>query len=271
MISFWKATKKFASLLGASALVMCSAVPAYATGEGTTEQTATTEEEQSSTARIKATYASSITPAEGDVFVMTYRVAGGEETAEISVDASIISDATGYIELPAANYEILSIDYQGQNSDIIMSGYACVGDFVADTDGGTFIYIGVGNSAAQSIANEYYNAVITQPWNTVSTDEGYIKSLGEKAEEADGESGEPEGEEEIESITPDVVVEETLPVESPADEEETPAIIYEKTEEQETTQSSSRWKNIGIRLCVLVVVFVIGMVVIFVLHKMGKI
>lgn len=73
---------------------------------------------------IQVAYSSDIAPQQNDNFCIYYRNAGSAESASITFDASTLSGNIGKLDLPAGDYEITDIEYQGSNNIIYKQGYA---------------------------------------------------------------------------------------------------------------------------------------------------
>lgn len=125
--------------------------------EGEDEQTTENEMGQ---AYIKALYSSDITPSEGDIFIITYRITGYTDDATIKLDASAITETPAELNMPVADYMVTGIEYLGSNEQIIEQGYGSLLFFNSRINGGLFLYLSVGNEKNAYLEDNYHDTFI---------------------------------------------------------------------------------------------------------------
>lgn len=228
--------------------------------------------EKMGTVYIEAHYSSNITPQSGDEFELVYMLQGGTDSATISLDASNYVEDTGMFELPEANYEIISITYKGSNPEIPEEGYGVRRDFVSAQDGGSYIYISIGTSANIALERNYEGALFVDPTNAINESEASSRATTYEDATDDGVNEISESSE-IPTEVP-VTEEFTENTESAGpDNHSTEEVEVEHYGEPEviSTETGDRIDSILTKLVGVGVLFVVGLVIIFILHKAKKI
>lgn len=108
---------------------------------------------------IKANVSNDIQLAEGDIFILTYRVFDKNlpneeqtgEKAQIKIDASLINGEWTFFNMPVGYYQITKIEYQGSNSDIANGHYGCSQYFSASENARNSLYLAIGEKAWKSL------------------------------------------------------------------------------------------------------------------------
>lgn len=104
---------------------------------------------------VVVTYDNDIQPSDGDKFVITYSLKSDmSKTATITVDTSKFANEKGTLNMPANDYVVLGIKYEGQNAGIINQGYGIIKDFSSSSSHG-MIKIAVGDKSCVSIEADY--------------------------------------------------------------------------------------------------------------------
>lgn len=209
---------------------------------------------------IEANYSSNIKPQSGDEFELVYMLQGGTDSATITLDASNYVENTGMFELPEAYYEITSITYKGSNPAIPSEGYGVRRDFVSSKDGGSYIYLSIGQSANIALEQNYEGALFVDPTNAINEQES-VERESTTYEEVEGETTEYIPTEESIADT-----EESAPANRSTEEVE-----VEHYDEEDNIEPDSRLSSIFVKLAGVGVLAVLGLVVIFILRKRGKI
>ena len=211
---------------------------------------------------IEANYSSNITPQSGDEFELIYMVQGGTDSATITLDASNYVDDTGMFELPEAYYEITAISYKGSNPSIVNEGYGVRRDFVSSQDGGSYIYISIGQSANIALEQNYEGALFVDPANAINENEAEIR------EEVTSETTDTEEVYSSEEQTSEVTEETLAPTNYSTEEVEVEH--YDENEEVSDNKNSGM-NGMIVKLVGVGFIAIIGFAIIFILHKMGKV
>lgn len=205
------------------------------------------------TSMIKAIYSSNITPQKGDVFKIVYKKVNDKKEQSFEIDASLISENYIGMNLPTGLYEVLSIEYKGNNEVIKREGYAIQKNFEAKLDGlGIKIYIG---AAQRNIRLSFSDTTITES----GVDYELTSNETQVAPTTNTETANEEIEN-TESVT-------TGQINQNVDKEELSVEHYDNIEKKnEKSGNSSLMKLIPI-----IIIGIGGGIAIFVMHKKGKI
>lgn len=128
---------------------------------------------------VEVKYTGDLVPHKGDRFRIAYQVIGSEEPATITLDAEEINGYVGEITMGAGSYEIMELEYIGDNSAI--ETYAIESNFMVTEGGGDTICLVIGPKAFD-----------------LSGQDGYCVRVGEKDLEEDIPSDEADDEEQME-------------------------------------------------------------------------
>lgn len=197
---------------------------------------------------ISVKYSDKISIQSDDTFKLTYEMKGQTGDATITIAPSKIGKNLGLINLPKGKYLITDISYSGSNNKILQQGYASVSSFSASSNGGANIEIAAGSQAVSALMKKHPDAVSQEGLDTASADEK------DPQEEAD--SGDETG---TEANT------ETQKKKKPVT----------KQKEKASSDSSSSIADAAVSsissLLPLCFIFIIGLAVIYILHKNDKI
>ena len=124
------------------------------------------QEIEMGTAYLKAVYSSDIEVHDGDIFVITYSVEGGTETAKIKVDASTIVEASAEMSMPSAYYTVKNIEYQGSNPVIQEQGFGMPHVFNSAPAGGLTTILYIGKEQCDKLEKDYADSYIVRDPDT---------------------------------------------------------------------------------------------------------
>lgn len=223
--------------------------------------------------QIMSEYSANIKPNTNDIFTIEYKYINGTQTAAMQLDASTVCNHAGTINMPSGEYKIVSIQYQGTSQAIKDEGYAVSSKFSTKNATG-YIYLKIGQDKVQSFVNTYEDVLTvagTAPQTTVAD--------GNATGTVPNESGMTTS---AESISPSMAVPDTsggtdTSAESVSTgtesvqqvEAESPAI--EHYDEDSNHSNQPTWRSAIIKIAIVSVIFLIGMAVLFIFHKKGKI
>lgn len=206
-------------------------------------------------AYIISEYSSDITPQEGDIFEITYRLKDGSNLAKITFDASIINNKKAEIPLPDGVYEIVMIEYKGKNSAI--KSYAIISKFNSTSSEKTrsTVIVGVGKEKADSIKSKYqmveYVDLNSPDWYNMPSDNAQETTQSQETYQTPTDTYT-----EDENYSDDYGVEEQKPTgEDPKIE------VYSTTEENKTEEVKDNKNNN--KIFIIIIVIVILAIVIF--------
>lgn len=211
---------------------------------------------------LVASYSDEIEPQENDIFVLQYKIANTPETANMTIDASLIADAIGHISLDAADYEIVGIVYEGDNPEIENYGYAVMTEFTVDNqkDYNEEITIAIGDNKVRELYQLYPNLLLHRRGE-------YAESITEFREMS---TPTPTPEYKVRpAVTAPPEDEEELDVSETSETSEdstSESLIEEKTELVSSNKSNGPWYANLIPVAILAV---IGGIIIFIVHKKG--
>lgn len=146
----------------AAVLVSCAgvlAVPASCvSGPAMAEQIQPRDsmQQESGVVEISVEYSDDIKPAEGDQFIITYAPEDDlAKTSSITVNAYAYEGDIMRAEVPLGTYQILNVEYQGNNDEIIKQGYAVTRGFYCSSGIPGTASIGAGVQQVSQLASSY--------------------------------------------------------------------------------------------------------------------
>ena len=233
---------------------------------------------------ITASYGSEIEPQNNDNFVIKYKNKDTGEANSLKIDASDVDGIFQDFDMPAGSYQVTDITYNGTNGDIVESGYGIENSFRIQAGGDDIVHIYIGASETKSLENDYNQAVIKDNEHdengqrTVFEDENgkyiyqkdetdnnvkvYIDDTSNDSSSSDDNDSENDTyQDDYEDSSADI------PTQTPTGEEPITE-YYDKEEKSEQQDSHS---SIGTSIGLVCIIALAGGVIIFVLHKKGKI
>lgn len=230
---------------------------------------------------ITASYSSDIEPRDNDNFVIEYKNKDTGEENSLKIDASEVDGIFQDFDMPAGSYQVIDITYSGTNGDIVESGYGIENSFRIQAGGDDIVHIYIGASETEGLENDYNQAVIKDSEHdengqrTVFEDENgkytyqkdetdnnvkvYIDDISSDSSSSD--DSDDTYQDDYEDSSADI------PTQTPTGEE--PITEYYDTEEESEQQDSH--SSIGTSIGLVCIIALVGGVIIFVLHKKGKI
>ena len=143
-----KIIKKIYALIASSILLCGSSMSFAVETEPTSQNNSTQNESTQGSVQFIAEYDTNITPQQGDVFVITYGI--GNNTAQMEIDASLISSSSKEILMPNATYSIFNIEAKsGSRNENI--AYAVNNQFIVSSENKSEIRIFVGENSVANI------------------------------------------------------------------------------------------------------------------------
>lgn len=193
---------------------------------------------------------------ENDLFTLVYEVKGQTGDAKISVRPSTLGDKMGLISLPTADYLITKITYSGNNGNITEQGYACVSSFSTGANGGTKIEIAVGKTETQKLIKTHPDAVSVAGKKTEQETSPDTSGSSDASDTSDQQTQDTADEQDQKTTTK---------IETKKKKTDTPDEKYTKPTDIAQTAAMSM-----LSLIPLVFILVIGLAVMFIMHKRGK-
>ncbi len=214
---------------------------------------------------IKAYYSSNIEPKENDIFELTYMAEGGEETAVITIDAYKYVDEEGYFELPEGTYQVVDIHYTGDNEDIINEGYAVNRDFKVETDSAPFLKINIGKSAATALFATSSGVIMQDPTGDINESRDKVDEDSQKEDDITEET--PKEDEEIREYKP-----QSSYSAAASGKSSNVKVIKPSTEPKKNKESPTKGLiNMFTKIGVIFIIGIIGIGIMYIFHKKGKI
>ena len=118
---------------------------------------------------VKTTYSGNLHARENDFFMITYSQEGSDEELKLRITGMETAEQIRYLKLEEGAYEVTDISYEGKNQLVTEQGYAVTTEFSSREEGGSILFIAVGNSAVKSLDTSYENVMIKQGDEYVST------------------------------------------------------------------------------------------------------
>lgn len=257
-------SKRKRRILPAFAAGMCLAMLPFQSVSAA-ETTEPVEEALPTTIGITAYYSGSVTPDEGDVFSVTFTSSAG---AEVNVDfnAAEYADDTQNIEFEPDNYTVKSIVYKGTNDAVVSEGYAMNNSFSIMEGEYADVTLAIGNEECRLLNSIYESTISYKNSEVVNGREAFMEDadVAANVDEADTrpDSTQP-GEHESE---PEGEARDTAEDDEPSALEKEAKVIYEEPEETDGENAS-----LILRAVPLLCAAGITALVVFILHKKGKI
>lgn len=206
-------------------------------------------------ANINVYYSDDVTPTAGDTFSLTIKTL--DKTVQLEIDASTLVENGGNVELPVGDYEVVSIEYKGNNEIIKTQKYGVTNLFSIKNYADSNIYIGIGNEKSDWL-NSTYTSVLLVNQQTQDDNLPYVRETENVDIPDDNENEITETNNENNNVTN----------ENHVNGDETPSIIhYEYNKENKKDKSSP----FLIKLIPMAFILIIGLIIIFIFHKRGKI
>ena len=240
---------------------MCMAmlpVPAVFASEATVEEALPT------TIGITACYSDSVTPDEGDIFSVTFTGSAGE--VNVDFNAAEYADVTQNIEVEPDNYTVKSIVYKGENDAVVTEGYAMNNNFSIMEGEYADVTLAIGNEECKLLNSIYESTISYKNLEVVNGKEAFMTEAGEDDPVKDATPNpERTQTEESESEAPEATGDTTEDDKPSALEKEAKVIYEEPDEESESTSS------LILRAVPLLCLAGVAALIVFILHKKGKI
>ena len=209
---------------------------------------------------VSVSYSSGLEISDNDMFTLVYEVKGQTGDAKIDVSPSLLKGKMGLVNLPAANYLITKITYSGDNENINQQGYACTSSFSTSSKGGVNIEIAAGKEAVQKLTKSHPDAITVAGQKSEDDTEADTNSSSDTADQKADTSDKTQNSD-TEKTNTAGSKKETSGKNASNDSDEK----YTKTSDIAKTAATSM-----LTLIPLVFVLVIGLAVMFILHKSGK-
>lgn len=227
---------------------------------------------------ITANYSTEITPEEDDVFAITL---SGSSTGDVSVElnASEYSDLTKSFKVEPDNYKITNIEYKGSNEAIVSEGFSMNNTFSVMEGEYADVTLAIGTDEGMLLNSIYESTISYQNGEIVNGKEAFMQqpSADQTDENVEPEAVESEAEDQQDTtpeVKEDTENEESAEIEESADKADEPSaiekdakVIYEDPEEYEENESAP----LIMRAVPLLCAAAITALVVFILHKKGKI
>ena len=225
---------------------------------------ATVEEALPTTIGITACYSDSVTPDEGDIFSVTFTGSAGE--VNVDFNAAEYADVTQNIEVEPDNYTVKSIVYKGENDAVVTEGYAMNNNFSIMEGEYADVTLAIGNEECKLLNSIYESTISYKNLEVVNGKEAFMTEAGEDDPVKDATPNpERTQTEESESEAPEATGDTTEDDKPSALEKEAKVIYEEPDEESESTSS------LILRAVPLLCLAGVAALIVFILHKKGKI
>lgn len=226
---------------------------------------AATEVETGGDVSINILYSSDLSPEKGDGFMLTL-VKNGGDSETLDIDAYEYADHAYSTTMEPGTYVISDVNYTGDNERIIEEGYVCNLIFTVREGRYAEINIAVGEDTCNSIVDLYGNVVAKV--NGESVGDWYaVKSTGNPEEDTIHGNGLKEqisAENDWKPEETDIPADSTPDTDIDDSQEKPEPIYYEDTESEKTGNPAF------LAIPILLLAAIAG-IVIFVLHRKGKI
>ena len=222
---------------------------------------------------ITANYSTEITPEEDDVFAITL---SGSSTGDVSVElnASEYSDLTKSFKVEPDNYKITNIEYKGSNEAIVSEGFSMNNTFSVMEGEYADVTLAIGTDEGMLLNSIYESTISYQNGEIVNGKEAFMQQPSDDQTDEAVESQAEDQQETTPEIKEDTEDEEKSEIEESTDKTDEPSaiekdakVIYEDPEEYEENESAS----LIMRAVPLLCAAAITALVVFILHKKGKI
>ena len=232
---------------------------------------------------VTASYSSDIEPRDNDNFVIKYKNKDTGEEDSLKIDASDVNGIFKDFDMPAGSYQVTDITYSGTNDDIVESGYGIENSFRIQAGSDDIVHIYIGASETKGLENDYNQAVIKDSEHdengqrTVFEDENgkyiyqkdetdnnvkvYIDETGSDSSSSDSSDSEDTYQDDYKGSSADI------PTQTPTGQEP----ITEYYDEEDETEQQDSPSSIGTSIGLVCIIALAGGVIIFILHKKGKI
>ena len=228
------------------------------------EATEPVEEALPTTIGITACYSDSVTPDEGDIFSVTFTGSAGE--VNVDFNAAEYADVTQNIEVEPDNYTVKSIVYKGENDAVVTEGYAMNNNFSIMEGEYADVTLAIGNEECKLLNSIYESTISYKNLEVVNGKEAFMTEAGEDDPVKDATPNpERTQTEESESEAPEATGDTTEDDKPSALEKEAKVIYEEPDEESESTSS------LILRAVPLLCLAGVAALIVFILHKKGKI
>lgn len=229
------------------------------------EATEPVEEALPTTIGITACYSDSVTPDEGDIFSVTFTGSAGTEV-KVDFNAAEYADVTQNIEVEPDNYTVKSIVYKGENDAVVTEGYAMNNNFSIMEGEYADVTLAIGNEECKLLNSIYESTISYKNSEVVNGKEAFITETDEDAS-GKGATPEPDRTQAEESKSePSGETHGTSGDDKPSALEKEAKVIYEEPDEGSESTSS-----LILRAVPLLCLAGIAALIVFILHKKGKI
>lgn len=227
--------------------------------EETSESLPEGQELYSPCLHITVQYSTGIAIMSGDTFLITYKMSGTDEMAQIELDASQLAGVTGKLDMNVGDYVVTNCEYVGNNADIIAQGFAITNTFSVTDDASSYaqLRLYIGTESATLLQKEYGDISGYKSGQPFTFEEN---ATTEEAVSANDAATESQPDTEAPLVIPDDTEDQTS--------DETPEETQEATTEQDEKQDTYKF-NPG-KLIPIMVFAIVGALVILCLKKSGK-
>lgn len=222
---------------------------------------------------ITANYSTEITPEEDDVFAITL---SGSSTGDVSVElnASEYSDLTKSFKVEPDNYKITNIEYKGSNEAIVSEGFSMNNTFSVMEGEYADVTLAIGTDEGMLLNSIYESTISYQNGEIVNGKEAFMQQPSDDQTDEAVESEAEDQQDTTPEVKEDTENEESAEIEESADKANEPSaiekdakVIYEDPEKYEENESAP----LIMRAVPLLCAAAITALVVFILHKKGKI
>lgn len=219
---------------------------------------------ENGTLTIFSSYDEGLNAQTGDTFVI--HVESDTVEKDITFDASEAVESGIEVSLPTGTYNVTEIQYQGYNEKIKNSAYGIVSAFtITDEESYAELTVSLGLGTTELLQVQYSDTLLKQNDTYVE----YV-DVESKVEQSLEETQKPDPEtEQTETESPETSVTEIPETENP-DEEET-EVEKPEVEEKPSQQAQKPEVNHAARLIPIAVICAIFGIVMYRMHKKGKI
>lgn len=222
---------------------------------------------------ITPVYSASIQPEEKDIFVLTCKGTAGSEL-NIELNAFEYMDDTVTFEVEPDNYTVTDIGYKGSNEVITEEGYSVNNTFTVMDGEYADLTLAIGKEEGD-LLNAMYSSTLSYAggelvnWDSYHTrdnasdptdgsvNDSQVNAAGNDADTADGEE------------VSDSETSEHPQTQSSAEKEA--KVIYENPSDDGQSQAEPSGGQLALRVVPLIGIAIIAALVLFVLHKKGRI
>lgn len=220
---------------------------------------------------ITPVYSASIQPEEKDIFVLTCNGTAGSEL-NIELNAFEYMDNTVTFEVEPDNYTVTDIEYKGSNEVITEEGYSVNNTFTVMDGEYADLTLAIGKEEGDLLNAMYSSTLSYAGGEPVNWDSYHTRdNAPDPATGGENDSQRNPGSNDADTADGAEGTETSEHPQSQSSAEKEAKVIYENPSDDGQSQAEPSGVQLALRVVPLIGIAVIAAVVLFVLHKKGRI